>query len=1098
MNDNNSESTIDKKDIKLSEFIKNNEKNTKIILANKVSVGNALIRMCNIREGVPSFNIITKTPFDIAKEIIDSKMAEAVNYLSPEGSVYIMMNVLREMDSDMFPESTLTMGTVREVLLRVNELRENGVTDEYTEEKDKEGKIKELNRVWKTYEKKLEEEDLYDRSRVLWKAKDICIEEDVSKLVPYLKGAAFGNLSTNRWSVAEKEFIEALVSITAVGEKKIESLEFLEEENGKGLSFYKARGITNEIRYVAKRMKKISETESYGTVALYYYAPEYISVLKAVLDAERIPYCMTEGRPTQELHLTQFFITLLDSAQKNFSYEILEKAVRNRVITFDNVLKKKDELSEYNEELIEEDIDEEDDNTDTYSDEMTEAEMETEVSKLSEAEEAHRDTVKVNPIRGYRRALSAGIGWGRENYIDYYKRVEENENSEENEKVFAKFLYDFVSVFDEELSIGEIYRKLWEFVQLYTYAKNPEKVVLNQALYEKWNELMLIDSTGYSLSEKIEFIRDMFVNMKTADGTEKGEAVCIFPMRDLFVMERKHNFIVGLSSTSFSVDDKQSPLLLDEEKIKYVKGAGDCDSPVEIASKNYERLSENVKNSLRTRSLEADVSISYSYYDSVNLRDSSPSVLFVELSRGEEIETEGYMDASYIMKDDIELSVDDLKASIKERAELIEKEREEKRKKREEKESGKSTDAQKKELIKEELQEAPPKEGISMSATGIQSLLGCPLIYYYRYIKYLRIDNQMTPQGHEWLNVLNKGNICHFFMEKYMAKAKNPAGGIEQQLFDEAYEEAVKEIEEIQPVYSEVIKNREKEYYKEKIKSYLKFLCKKWKEDLDAGKEWKVIGCELHFGSDEDNEKINVEYIGKKLDYKIILNGSIDRLDGYMDKDGRLILRIVDYKTGKKENKIKEVKRGVQIQHYVYAMATCNYLESAEGKERCRALFGRDYTEYCFEWVGYTFPYEEKEEDRLLDILTDPSCGIFINDGYETEETDAENINKKITSFPDNISDQLDDIIGNIQTGHEDEVQDVMEELIHEKRKVLKLLKKKKKDQDDQDEQDDNTIKLEAPLSEFCDGNYCIYKPICRKWVGYTEKDTEDDTEEDE
>lgn len=139
----------------LSEFIKNNEKNTKIILANKVSVGNALIRRCNIREGVPSFNIITKTPFDIAKEIIDSKMAEAVNYLSQEGSVYIMMNVLREMDSDMLPESTLTMVTVREVLLRVNELRENGVTDTYTEVKDKEGKIKELNRVWETYEKNL-------------------------------------------------------------------------------------------------------------------------------------------------------------------------------------------------------------------------------------------------------------------------------------------------------------------------------------------------------------------------------------------------------------------------------------------------------------------------------------------------------------------------------------------------------------------------------------------------------------------------------------------------------------------------------------------------------------------------------------------------------------------------------------------------------------------------------------------------------------------------------------------------------------------------------------------------------------------------------
>ena len=55
--------------MRISEFIKSNKTNTKIVLADKVSVGNALIRICNLRDGIASFNIVTKTPLDIAREI---------------------------------------------------------------------------------------------------------------------------------------------------------------------------------------------------------------------------------------------------------------------------------------------------------------------------------------------------------------------------------------------------------------------------------------------------------------------------------------------------------------------------------------------------------------------------------------------------------------------------------------------------------------------------------------------------------------------------------------------------------------------------------------------------------------------------------------------------------------------------------------------------------------------------------------------------------------------------------------------------------------------------------------------------------------------
>ncbi|MCR5511264.1 MAG: PD-(D/E)XK nuclease family protein [Lachnospiraceae bacterium] len=1060
--------------MKLKEFIKNNPTNTKIILTNKVSVGNALIRMCNIREKVSSFNIMAKTLFDIAREILSAKIQSPVNYLSPEGSTYLMMNVLRDINSTLLPESTLTLPTAKEVMLRVNELRENGVTDKYAEAIKSDEKIRELDTIRKAFETTLETygdnegNGLYDRCRVIKEATEICKKSDITMYVPYLRNAAFADLETNRWSTVEKDFLNALLSSVEGNSKQPEIIEFLEKDIKTELSFFKARGMTNEVRHVAGKIKEIAEEESCGTVALYYSSPEYLNVIKAVLDAERIPYCLSEGRPTQELYLTQFFISLLDSAEKDFSYELLEKVVRNRVITFDNVLKPRD-ASEAEEE-----------DADTAP--MTEAEMENSIAELLEeelaeetgSEKADRDSVRVNPIRGYRQGVSAGIGWGRERYIAYYERVINSKDSKENEKVFARFLYDFVSVFDDDLSIGEMYRKLWEFVQLYTYSKNKEKAILNNALYEKWNEMMLIDSTGYSLHKKIVFIRDMIENLKVDDLTLKGEAVCVFPLRDLFVMERKHNFMVGLSATAFAADDKQSPLILDEQKLKVIQGAGNDDSPVEIAGRNYERLSEKVKRSLRTGADDSDVTISYSYYDSVKLQDSSPSVLFLELSDTKEIEeAPGYTDASYILKDDILLSVDEIERSIQSRADRIEQEREAKKEKRDASKgnSDKKTDGASEEKTLQEF---------SMSASGIQTLLKCPLMYYYQYTKHLSIDDQMTPKGHEWLNASNKGNICHKTMEKYMSAATNPAAGVDHDLFERSFAEALKEIEEVQPAYSEVIKRREIEYYKKMIGDYIEFLCDIWAEDLSAGKEWKVIGCEIPFGKEDETGLTKPVYADKDQNYEIYLNGYIDRADGYMDKNGKLMLRILDYKTGKFDKMSKSIDLFIQIQHYIYAMALEEYLESDAGKDRCKELFGKVYADYEFEWVGYTFPYAEKDEDRLLNTLD-----LIIQRNIVRREADPDNyVPECITTFPEEVSSQLDDIIGNMRTGNEDLVADIMDKLIHEKRAERK-------------DEKDKTPGFEMSLKKFCDDNYCKYRDICRNWIGYTEHDEEDEEEEE-
>ena len=84
-----------------------------------------------------------------------------------------------------------------------------------------------------------------------------------------------------------------------------------------------------------------------------------------------------------------------------------------------------------------------------------------------------------------------------------------------------------------------------------------------------------------------------------------------------------------------------------------------------------------------------------------------------------------------------------------------------------------------------------------------------------------------------------------------------------------------------------------------------------------------------------------------------------------------------------------------------------------------------------------------------------------------------------ITELPAQITEQIDGVIGNLQTSREDLIANVMENLIQEKRK----------------DRNEDKNKVLMPLKNYCDENYCKYKEICRKWVDYTEPDDEGDEE---
>ena len=78
--------------------------------------------------------------------------------------------------------------------------------------------------------------------------------------------------------------------------------------------------------------------------------------------------------------------------------------------------------------------------------------------------------------------------------------------------------------------------------------------------------------------------------------------------------------------------------------------------------------------------------------------------------------------------------------------------------------------------------------------------------------------------------------------------------------------------------------------------------------------DFKLMEFELSFGGREaDLPAVSVE----REDISLRLVGKVDRVDGWV-KNGKLYLRVVDYKTGRKEFRLSDVRMGLDIQMLLY------------------------------------------------------------------------------------------------------------------------------------------------------------------------------------
>lgn len=1052
----------------LSDYLNDHPFVPKILFTDRVSKANALIRQLNNSAGTASSGLAAYTVRDYARRIVTAYHAwqdtagtasAGPKYVSSEAGAYILENILNENEIKSFKTGALTRATVRNIKKCMDEIRMNGLTDAGKSSDDP--RLKDILYLSELYEKKLEKDDLYDDARTVDKAIDHLQSENTEEWLLDPGEIRYIILAGDRFSRRERELMELLASLSGAGLEQAEYIPSFAKDNIRAsYSVYRCYGMANEVKLVTDRIYDISAHSvriPFDAVNVYYSNPRYINFIKAAFDTCNIKYKIGSGNSPAELNLTRFMLSCLEFAENDMLYADLEKVVLNPLATFKNI---------------------------------------------------SEDNVVSNPVRAYYSGLSAGIGWGKDRYEACITGP-----AGDADPYFVTFLGDLIDVFDEKHTCSEILSKLMIFTKKYTFRRNPEMKLVKEGLIKQVNNLKYLDDSSYNMPEKTAAIREAIEAMTVSDDADR-DSVNVCSLEDALVPERPVNFYLGMSSVDFTPDTSQSSVLSDKEKQEYIEDAGSETSTVELACRRNEQRKLAVKSSLmnleNNRFPDAEVIFTYLHFDTTTLRESSPAVILYEIMKEtgcDEKEAKGYDSwGSYPVKD-IRISTADIMGSVKERAEKIWQEREERRAKtadrvksveipedeEDEDENGEAAEASDEYSddtaipTGSENEKEDGKER-SISASGLQVMLACPLKYYYRYVCHLRDVQQLLPESHVWLGAAQKGTLCHRVMEDYFNEVIDSASPVSDTInadaFERIFNDEVIRIEKEQPSPSEPVKNLEVKYYKELNERYLKLVHEEWHQDSMNGKVWKVIGCEIDFGRgylNPDGDPLIYQGSCDGEIYSMPIDGSIDRFDGYLDGN-TLKLRIVDYKTGRYESKREEVSLGIQIQHYMYAMAAVDYLKSDKGKERLNKVFGTVPAEYEFESICYAFPYEA-DPKKVLETIEDVKRHI-------SGGTDVE---KMKVDFPKEISRQILDTICRWNKDRNgvpaSDISSMILDRINAKYTFLfeEGVREAQKTKPNAEEPANQII---FGQKEFCGKNYCAYKDVCRKWVSTPDDNT--------
>ncbi len=197
---------------------------------------------------------------------------------------------------------------------------------------------------------------------------------------------------------------------------------------------------------------------------------------------------------------------------------------------------------------------------------------------------------------------------------------------------------------------------------------------------------------------------------------------------------------------------------------------------------------------------------------------------------------------------------------------------------------------------------------IYLSASRVEGFYNCPFSYFMRYG--LKAEPLLPAE----LDPAQSGTIVHLVLEtvlKEFSKAsfltadegtlKTTVSRVLTEYLDEKMGGAAEKSKRFMFLFNRLL-------------DISMAIIERLKGEFDVG-SFEPADFELKIGGDEiPSYKLPVD------NGQVIITGSVDRVD-LMEKDGVKYIRVVDYKTGKKEFKLSELFDGLNIQMVLYLMA---------------------------------------------------------------------------------------------------------------------------------------------------------------------------------
>ncbi len=909
----------------------------KRIVTNRVANGNALLRMYNIQDQKDLAAVSCVSVLQIVEELVFAWYAfqgelKEIHDLDAAASAFILHDMIQTGEYPSIPEESRCIRTSEEVLRILNQLRMNELKAEFRDTEDR--RAKDLREMMAEYEKKLAERDLYDNPRLLKRGIEIleAIEEKtdvITRYLPWTRNCRFAILQDEEWTGKEREFLDKLVGLASThdDEEAYVMLDFYADTSGENpnvkYEFFNAYGAVNEVRHVADWIEGKNDEKKaipYGEVQVFYTSAEYEPFIRSVFGSRKIPYRFVSGRRVADTDMVRFMISVLDFIKDDYLYKTLYDVIDNPSMTFYH--------------LKREDLDFDIKNSEPSGQ-----------SEPDEKEEAFQPAK--SPRSSYRHFLRKGIGWGKQRYLDCIERTKTDPSETKKYCQFLAFLSELVELEHPEISCGEFYRNLLTFTKKFCHQGQLERQTLGPVLKE---QIRMFDQVSFTGNEMLEYVRDSLAQL-TVEEARDMETVQIVCVNHQEILERPYNFFIGMSAKQFQVDATESPVLSDQELQNYMDG-----NPV-LAREAGERRRKAVECTLNTLR-NGMVIMGYSTFDTVDLKSSTSSVFYLQCmeragQKKDDIKEQGG-EPFGIVEGPIRISKADVQKQWEAQAQ------------NDGEDQAKSDETLSKEEEVHVSDDAQNEGPLEISATRLQTLVQCPFKYYYQNVLYIPSLEFQEKKPYQWLSALQKGNLFHGVVDEYCKQVmKLPEyGAMDEACFKSIYQKHIDQLVLEQPYVSEAVRDREVDGNKKVISEFLKGLHEDLQEEIKNGViSWRIGDSELEF---KDLMYTVRDETGKDTNLKLALNGFIDRLDYCIVQTKKrpvtntLYLRIVDYKTGRRKDKLKEIKNYQQLQHFIYAMAALKYAN--DRKSELEEDSGKVIHEVVIKNVQYIFPYEEGDK----------------------------------------------------------------------------------------------------------------------------------------